>query len=144
MTTCIRHIGLVVSNFERSLKFWCDAMGFVVSRQMEESGPHIDAMMGLKDVRVTTAKLADPNGNLLELLCFSSHQDKLRWEGKPYSTGLTHIAITVTSMDETVTKLREHGVHFPNPPQHSPDGRVIVTYAVGPENILIEFVEQLT
>jgi len=55
MITAIRHVGLVVVDFEQSIKFWCDAMGFVVSRQMEESGPHIDAMMGLKDVRVTTA-----------------------------------------------------------------------------------------
>jgi catechol 2,3-dioxygenase-like lactoylglutathione lyase family enzyme len=78
MITAIRHAGLVVADLEQSLNFWCDTMGFVVSRQMEESGPHIDAMMGLKDVRVTTAKLAAPDCNLLELLCFHSHPDKPR------------------------------------------------------------------
>ncbi len=143
MIRAIRHVGLVVADLQQSLKFWCEAMGFVVSRQMEESGPHIDAMMGLKDVRVTTAKLNAPDGSMLELLYFSSHPSQPVWEGTPYSIGFTHIAMTVHSMEETVARLSSHGVRFPNPPQHSPDGRVIVTYAVGPENVLLELVEEL-
>ena len=143
MITAIRHVGLVVADLEKSLKFWCDTMGFVVSRQMEESGSHIDAIMGLKDVRVTTAKLKSPDGNMLELLFFRSHPSQPSWEGSPYSTGLTHIAMTVQSMEETVARLSNRGVRFPNPPQRSPDGKVIVTYAVGPENILLELVEEL-
>jgi catechol 2,3-dioxygenase-like lactoylglutathione lyase family enzyme len=141
MTTAIRHVGLVVANLEKSLKFWCDTMGFVVSRQMEESGPHIDAMMGLKDVRVTTAKLAAPDGNLLELLCFHSHPDKQRWEGKPYSTGFTHIALTVQDLDETLRRLKLVGASVSAEPQLSPDGQVKVIYASGPEGVLLELVE---
>ena len=141
MITAIRHAGLVVADLEQSLKFWCDGMGFVVSRQMEESGPHIDAMMGLKDVRVTTAKLAAPDGNLLELLCFHSHPDKPRWAGKEYSTGFTHIALTVKDLDETLHRLEHFGVSTPSEPQLSPDGRVRVIYATGPEGVLVELVE---
>ncbi len=141
MITAIRHAGLVVADLEQSLKFWCDVMGFVVSRQMEESGAHIDAMMGLKDVRVTTAKLAAPDGNLLELLCFHSHPDKPRWAGKPYSTGFTHIALTVRNLDETLHRLEKFGASIPAEPQLSPDGQVKVIYATGPEGILLELVE---
>jgi catechol 2,3-dioxygenase-like lactoylglutathione lyase family enzyme len=141
MTIAIRHVGLVVADLEKSLKFWCDTMGFVVSRQMEESGPHIDAMMGLKDVRVTTAKLAAPDGNLLELLCFHSHPDKPRWAGKPNSTGFTHIALTVKDMDETLHRLEQFGALTPAKPQFSPDGHVKVIYATGPEGVLLELVE---
>ena len=141
MTTAIRHVGLVVADLEKSLKFWCDTMGFLVLRQMEESGPHIDAMMGLKDVRVTTAKLAASDGNLLELLCFHSHPDKHHWEGKPYSTGFTHIALTVLNLDETLHRLKLVGASVPAKPQLSPDGQVKVTYASGPEGVLLELVE---
>ena len=144
MITSIRHVGLVVADLEKSLKFWCESMGFVVSRQMEESGPHIDAMMGLKDVRVTTAKLAAPDGNLLELLCFHSHSDKQHWGGKPYSTGFTHIALTVKDLDETCRRLQGVGVTFPAEPQISPDGAAKVIYATGPEGVLLELVEILT
>jgi len=141
MTTAIRHVGLVVADLEKSLKFWCETMGFVVSRQMEESGSHIDAMMGLKDVRVTTAKLAAPDGNLLELLCFHSHPDKQHWEGKPYSTGFTHIALTVQDLEETLRRLKLVGASVPAEPQLSPDGQVKVIYASGPEGVLLELVE---
>jgi glyoxylase I family protein len=143
MITAIRHAGLVVADLEQSLKFWCDAMGFVVSRQIEESGPHIDAMMGLKDVKVTTVKLAAPDGNLLELLCFHSHPDKPRWAGKPYSTGFTHIALTVKDMEETLHRLEQFGASIPAEPQLSPGGHVKVIYATGPEGVLLELVEVL-
>lgn len=141
MITAIRHVGLVVADLEKSLKFWCETLGFVVSRQMEESGPHIDAMMGLKDVKITTAKLAAPDGNLLELLCFHSHPDKPKWEGKPYSTGFTHIALTVQDLDETLRRLKLVGASVPAEPQLSPDGQVKVIYATGPEDVLLELVE---
>lgn len=144
MITAIRHVGLVVTDLEKSLKFWCETMGFVVSRQMEEAGPHIDLMMGLKDVRVTTAKLSAPDGNLLELLCFHSHPGKDRWEGAPYSTGFTHIALTVKDLDDTCRRLQQIGVIFPAEPQSSPDGTAKVIYATGPEGVLIELVEIIT
>lgn len=142
MITAIRHVGLVVADLEKSLRFWCDTMGFVVSRQMEEYGPHIDAVMGLNDVRVTTAKLADPNGNLLELLHFHSHPDKPYWQGEPYSTGLTHIALTVSNLDSLEIALQANGFAFMDRPQLSVDKKVRVIYVRGPENLLIELVEE--
>ena len=141
MITAIRHVGLVVTDLDKALYFWCETMGFVVSRKMEEEGPHIDAMMGLQGVRVTTAKLKAPDGNLLELLHFGSHPDKDYWEGFPYSTGLTHIALTVNDLEDTCRRLHDAGVTFPDHPQKSPDGAVKVIYATGPEGILLELVE---
>lgn len=144
MINAIRHTGLVVADLERALHFWSDVLGFKVVTQMDESGPHIDAMMGLKDVRVTTAKLAAHDGNLIELLHFHSHPDQPRWNGSPYSTGFTHIALTVVDLDKLVSKLTQEGVNFPAKPQFSPDGKVRVIYAQGPEGVLLELVEMIT
>lgn len=139
----IRHTGLVVNDLDAALHFWCDVMGFTVAKRMDESGPFIDAMMGLKDVRVTTAKLTAPDGRMLELLRFHSHPDRPQWDGKPYSTGFTHIALTVDDLDALMPRLEKAGVSFPAPPQSSPDGYAKVTYARGPEGVLIELVEIL-
>lgn len=141
--TQIRHTGLVVADLERALHFWRDLLGFRVARQMEESGPHIDAMMGLKDVRVTTVKLTAPDERMIELLHFHSHPDRPAWTGTPYSTGFTHVALTVDDLDDTYQKLSEQGVVFKGPPQHSPDGGVKVIYCQGPEGVLLELVEVL-
>lgn len=143
MISAIRHTGLVVADLEQALHFWCDVLGFKVVKLMDESGPHIDAMMGLQGVRVTTAKLAAPDGNLIELLHFHSHPDQSRWNGTPHSTGFTHIALTVQDLDQLVSELSQEGVSFPAPPQRSPDGYAKVIYAKGPEGILLEFVEIL-
>jgi catechol 2,3-dioxygenase-like lactoylglutathione lyase family enzyme len=143
MVRGIRHTGLVVTDLARALDFWCGLLGFKIVRQMEESGPQVDAVLNLDAVSVTTAKVASPDGQQLELLHFKSHPGRPAWEGDPSSTGFTHIALTVKSMDETVSRLGAHGVQFPNAPQRSQDGKVIVTYAVGPENILLELVEEL-
>lgn len=143
MISAIRHTGLVVADLERALHFWCDVLGFKMVMQMEESGPHIDAMMGLKDVRVTTAKMAALDGNLIELLYFHSHPDQPRWNGSPYSTGFTHIALTVDDLDQLILKLAQEGVKFPAKPQFSPDGKVKMIYAQGPEGVLLELVEKI-
>lgn len=141
MISAIRHTGLVVADLDRALHFWCEVLGFRVERQMDESGPHIDAMMGLQGVRVTTAKLAAPDGNLIELLHFHSHPDKSNWKGEPYSTGFTHIALTVENLDELLQRMKAAGARVPAEPQFSPDGKVKVIYATGPEGVLLELVE---
>lgn len=143
MITQIRHTGLVVANLEVALHFWRDVLGFRVAKQMEEAGPHIDAMMGLTGVRVTTVKLTAPDERMIELLHFHSHPDCPAWMGTPHSTGFTHVALTVDDLVATCKKLSEAGVTFKAPPQLSPDGAVKVTYGKGPEGVLLELVEIL-
>ena len=110
---------------------------------MDKSGCHIDAMMGLKDVRLTTSKLTAPEGGMIELLYFHSHPDQTAWTGTPYSTGFTHVAMTVNNIDNLCETLRKEGVIFFAPPQRSPDGKVKVTYCRGPEGVLLELVEMI-
>jgi lactoylglutathione lyase len=143
MITQIRHTGLVVANLQTALHFWCDVLGFRVVRQMDEFGPHMDAMMGLKNVLVTTVKLAAPDERMIELLHFKSHPDLPTWAGAPYSTGFTHVAMTVVDLDASCERLMCEGVVFNAPPQLSPDGAVKVTYGKGPEGVLLELVEVL-
>lgn len=144
MNSAIRHTGLVVSDLDKALHFWNEVLGFTVIKKMEESGPYIDAMMGLNDTRVTTVKLTAPNGGGIELLYFHSHPDGMEWNGKPYSTGFTHVALTVNNLDSTYEKLTDEGVIFNGLPQLSPDGNVKVAYGRGPEGVLLEFVEELS
>jgi catechol 2,3-dioxygenase-like lactoylglutathione lyase family enzyme len=143
MITQIRHTGLVVANLQSALHFWCDILGFRIVKKMDESGPNLDAMMGLRDVKVTTVKLATPGGQMIELLHFKSHPDRAAWEGSPFSTGFTHVAMTVTDLQVCYEKLKSEGVIFYAPPQLSHDGAVKVTYGKGPEGVLLELVEML-
>lgn len=142
-TTAIRHTGIVVQDMEAALEFWCGALGFTPATTARESGQYMDGMLGLTGADVTTAKLASPDGQLIELLRFHSHADRPVWDGDPTSTGYTHVSLTVADMQETRRRLVDRGAALLGEPQTSPDGRVIVAYCRGPERILIELVEEL-
>lgn len=139
----IRHTGLVVQDLEAALRLWRDGLGFKLVRQMEEHGPHMDAIMGLSGVHVTTAKLAAPDGRMVELLRFHSHPGEPTWNGGPESTGFTHIALTVGDLDGLRRHLEPYGVIFTSEAQFSPDGAVKLAYARAPDGVLLELVEEL-
>lgn len=141
MINQIRHTGLVVNDLELALHFWRDLLGFSIDKRMDESGPYIDAMMGLTNVEVTTVKMSAPLGGVIELLHFKSHTDVDVWRGAPYTTGFTHLALSVKNLDECFKRLGDAGVSFPAKPQCSPDGAVKVIYCRGPEGVLLELVE---
>ena len=143
MITEIRHVGIVVSNLEKALAFWCGTLGFKIIKKMDEKGKFIDSLLNLQDTNVTTCKLSAPDGSVVELLHFLSHPDKKKWNGTTYTTGLTHLAFTVNNIQEEYERLSENGVTFFSSPQVSVLGDVKVAYASGPEGILLEFVQIL-
>jgi catechol 2,3-dioxygenase-like lactoylglutathione lyase family enzyme len=138
-----RHIGISVSDMEKSLKFYQNILGLKVFRVMDESGNYIDNMLSLKNVRVKTVKLSVNSGNtLIELLEFKSHVSKPQTR-HIYEIGASHVAFTVENLDVCYDYLSKNGVKFTAPPQFSPDGFAKVTFCYDPDNTPIELVEVL-
>ena len=63
----LRHTGIVVKDLETALHFYRDLLGFKIVRKMEESGKYIDMICGMKNIKITTVKLAADDNNLIEL-----------------------------------------------------------------------------
>lgn len=139
----IRHTGIVVADLEASLYFYRDLLGFQVAKQMEEAGDYIDKISGLKNVKVTTVKLAADDGNLIELLHYHSHPRKAGDNKEICLIGVSHVAFTVEDLDAEYQRLTKAGVQFNSPPQFSPDGYAKVTFCRAPDGVLIELVELL-
>ena len=140
----VRHFGIVVSSMERSLQFYRDLLGLEVVKAMDESGQHIDDMLSLKNVCVTTVKLSASNGSsLVELLEFKSHPQQPKRDLEPYSVGPTHVAFTVGNLDAVLSQLASVGIPFNAPPQLAPDGGAKVTFCRDPDGTLLELVEEL-
>jgi len=138
----IRHTGIVVSDLKRSIYFYKDLFGFQITRQMEESGDYIDNMLALSGVKVTTVKMTAPDGQMVELLWFHSHQREQRMRDIN-DIGIAHIAFEVEDLDAEYNRLKDEGVSFNSPPQLSPDGYAKVTFCRAPEGTFIELVEVL-
>jgi glyoxylase I family protein len=138
----IRHIGITVEDMEKSLGFYRDLLGFVITRDMKESGECIDNFSGIKNILVRTVKMKDADDNLIELLQYYSHPEKA--QRQPIITiGCSHFAITVEDLDGLYAKLKSKGILFNAPPQFSPDGKVKLTFCKDPDGVLIEMVEVL-
>jgi lactoylglutathione lyase len=103
-TTAFSHVGICVSDLERSIRFYCDGLGF----ERGESIP-IDATFGAAlevpgDLSLTS-QFIRRNGLAIELLYYvtpaptglpSEHRNQL---------GLTHLSFYVDDVDATATAL---------------------------------------
>lgn len=139
----VRHIGIVVKNIKNSLKFYQDMLELEIQRTMDESGDYIDNMLSLNNVKVKTVKLCAPSGpTLVELLEFSNPEGN-SLPRNVHDLGASHIAFTVSNIDEIYKKLTESGVKFNAPPQLSPDGYAKVTFCLDPDNTPVELVQVL-
>src|SRR3989344_7975395 len=139
----LRHAGIVVTNMERSLKFYRDLLGLKIVWDKLESGDYIDNLSALKNVRVRTVKMSLGIGGLVELLCYDSHPKKRFENNDICNIGSSHIALTVKNLDQLYSRLCGGGVKFNCEPQFPPDGKVRVAFCEDPDGTLIELVEEL-
>ena len=137
----IRHVGLTINNEKKMLNFFIKTLGFRKFKYAEEDINFMNKIHNLKNVKLKTYKLKSKNNEIIELLKFRTFKDKKKWKGKIYSTGLTHIALTVKNLNQTYARLKRKGVKFKSLPQNSPDGYAKVAFCVGPENLMLELVE---
>ena len=71
--TSVRHMGIVVSDMDKSLHFYSDLIGLQKAPVNEETGPFIDGLLNIPDAKIQTTKLVGENSTTsLELLCFKN------------------------------------------------------------------------
>ena len=136
----VRHMGIVVSDMEKSLKFYRDLLGLKVKSLVDEEGEFLDNMLAHENVKNKVAKLYAKNGNaLVELIDSKSYGNKK--DRDFFTIGASHFAFTVDNLEKTYDYLVKNGVKFTAPPQQTPDGFAKVTFCEDPDGTLIELVE---
>jgi catechol 2,3-dioxygenase-like lactoylglutathione lyase family enzyme len=108
--TQIHHTGLTVSNLERALAFWCDALGMQVVMQQDRRGGYFEAIVGEHDVVVRTHHLAfGGQGARIELFQFLSPPGG-RHRSRPADVGFAHVCVAVDEgLDDLVARLLAAG-----------------------------------
>jgi len=95
----IRHTGIAVYDLKKSLWFYKEKIGFEIFKYVNESGNFIDKILGIRNVMVTTVKMVLKNGQMIEMLDFSSHKRNVL-QRSINDIGPTHLAFTVDNVDE--------------------------------------------
>jgi hypothetical protein len=133
----------VVNDLEKTRDFWINTLSFKIHIEAKEESPYIDELLAIKDPRLTTVKLIDSNGFIIELLKFENYQVENSWSGDLKTTGLTHIALTVGNLDELVDNLKKQNYTPLSDIKISPSKKVKVVFVKGPEAIMLELVQEL-
>ena len=133
----------MVNDLEKTRDFWINTLGFKVHVEAKEESPYIDELLAIKDPRLTTVKLIDSKGFIIELLKFENYQVEKSWSGDLKTTGLTHLALTVDNLDELVATLRKLDYQTISDIKNSPNKKVKVVFVRGPEGIMLELVQEL-
>lgn len=150
MIRCINHVNIVVTDLERSERFYVDVLGFEATRRAHLEGPWIEAVTGLADVRADVVFLEPPGGGpRIELIAYAAPQgEAAAGHASANTVGLRHIAFSVDDMDAVVARLAAQGVRLLSEPTFVPgdvvrhdEGRKRLCYFHDPDGVLLELAE---
>jgi len=133
----------VVNDLEKTKNFWINTLGFNPHVTVVEQSPYIDELLSIKDPGLTTVKLIDSNGFIIELLKFENYQVNNSWSGDLKTIGLTHIALTVDNLELLVDNLNKQNYPILSEIKTSPNNKVKVVFVRGPERIMLELVQEM-
>ncbi len=102
----LHHAGMTVSDLDRALGFWRDALGMETVVEQESRGGYFEAIVGERDVVVRTHHLAfGGQGARVELFEFVSPRGG-RHESRTADVGFAHVCVAVDDgLDELVARL---------------------------------------
>ena len=106
----LHHAGMTVSDLDRALGFWRDALGMETVVDQESRGGYFEAIVGEHDVVVRTHHLAfGGQGARVELFQFLSPPGG-RHRSRPADVGFAHVCVAVESgLDDLVARLLAAG-----------------------------------
>ncbi len=124
------HTMVRVTDLEKSIKFYCDVLGFAVIKRADyEEGK-------FTLVFLQSRWNASENEPTLELTYnWGVHQYEM---GKAYG----HLAYQVDSMDEVAERLKKHGHSFSWGPGKTPDGKSSMAFLKDPDGYQIELLQR--
>ncbi len=139
----LHHLGLTVTDIERSIRFYRDVLGMTLHRRR----PHVDndyvaAQTGYPGVVLSVAsfRVSPDSPQSLEIVQYLNHS------GQPADTatnrpGNSHLCLTVNSLIDCYTELKSKGVQFKSEPvtiTAGPNAGGLVVYFFDPDNYTLE------
>jgi len=106
--TRLTHIGICVSDMERSTRFYRDLLGFTYESDLRVAGEPSDTLLRLRDVDLHAVYLTR-DGVRIELLAFASPPAPSPRTRAMHERGLTHLSFRVADMEATIAALRAAG-----------------------------------
>jgi len=102
------HVGICVTDLERSLRFYRDLLGFAHEHELEVAGEPTDTLLRLRGTQLRAVFLVR-DGVRIELLHFASPAGPPARSRPMHEPGLTHLSFRVADLEATLAALRAAG-----------------------------------
>lgn len=146
----ILHVGLTVTDLDRSVAFYRDVLGLAYLGEMEMEGPETECLFQQKDCKARVAYL---NGSRelgappVELIQFVG-QEPERQAGDLFRTSISELCFAVEDIGREYQRLKELGVEFLSEPQAFDYtkygfGKSRAVYFHDPDGIVLELLQPL-
>ncbi len=142
----LHHVGLTVSDIERSVEFYRDVLGMTLIRRR----PHVDAdyvaqQTGYEGVALSVAsfQVSPHSPQSLEVVQYLNHSGP-PIEPATNRPGTSHLCLTVNDLDACHRDLSAQGVRFKSPPvliTAGPNQGGRVVYFLDPDGYTLELFE---
>jgi catechol 2,3-dioxygenase-like lactoylglutathione lyase family enzyme len=139
----LTHIGICVSDCERSLRFYCDGLGFRRVRELEVKGEPSDTLLRLRDVELRAVYLVR-DGVCIELLHYASPGYVGDGRARAMNAlGLTHLSLAVEDLGAAAARLEAAGGRVLGETRIDvPASGTRAIFATDPDGTLVELVQQ--
>jgi catechol 2,3-dioxygenase-like lactoylglutathione lyase family enzyme len=135
------HVGIGVSDLERSLRFYRDLLGFTFEHRLDVAGEPTDTLLRLRGTKLH-AEYLTRDGVRIELLRFASPPPPSRPDRPMNQYGLTHLSFRVTDLDAVLAGLRAAGERvLEDTIIRFPEWQSAACFIVDPDGQLIELVQ---
>ncbi|WP_116998221.1 VOC family protein [Desertimonas flava] len=104
----IGHVGICVADRDRSMRFYCDGLGFEVVHSTFIQGDTMSRLTGVDDVKMTMTILRR-DGMSIELIHPESGHVPPPAAAPLNQLGFTHLALWVDDLDAAAAGIVEHG-----------------------------------
>jgi catechol 2,3-dioxygenase-like lactoylglutathione lyase family enzyme len=112
----IVHTGLTVSDLDRSLRFWRDALGMVEAFSQEKQGGYLETIVGEPGAHVRMTHLEFPGGGeRIELMEYLAPRGE-RLRTRPPDVGFAHVCVGVDEIEPVLAALEAAGGEPVSPP----------------------------
>jgi glyoxylase I family protein len=140
----IEHVGIIVSDMDRSIDFYCNTLGFELSQRIDLcSGETVEKGVGIPGAQLQLAHLRlGTQSTLIELLCYLKPISKpMPADAKSNDIGVGHVAFNVDDPDAYYDRLVSKGVKFISPGVMNSSTGEKFCYFYDPDGAVLEFIK---
>jgi catechol 2,3-dioxygenase-like lactoylglutathione lyase family enzyme len=138
------HVGITVSDIDRSVGFYRDVLGLELQSRGEMSGEFISKVVGVPGTHIKSAYLTV--GDLtLELFQYVAPKGgRQRASLRQFDVAHYHLAFQVDDIEDAYRTLTAKGVKFSDVPQYVAEGEnkgLGAIYLWDPDGVALEFIQ---